>query len=41
MIGGSLVSLITTPFDTIKTRLQSGVDMTGTLREQLKRILKK
>lgn len=25
MVGGSLISLITTPLDTVKTRLQSGV----------------
>jgi hypothetical protein len=35
MIGGSLISIITAPFDTIKTRIQSGVEMKGTLRGQI------
>lgn len=38
MVGGSLISLITTPLDTLKTRLQSGIEMHGSTLSQLKQI---
>lgn len=41
MIGGSLISFITTPLDTVKTRLQSGIEMSGSLWFQFKQIYKK
>jgi hypothetical protein len=41
MIGGSLISILTTPFDTIKTRIQSGVEMRGTLTEQIRQTFRK
>lgn len=41
MIGGSVISAITTPLDTIKTRLQSGLEIQGSLWQQFKHIYKK
>lgn len=38
LIGGSLISAITTPLDTIKTRLQSGVNIEGPLYRQVKKL---
>ena len=34
-ISGSVISALTTPLDTIKTRIQSGVDLKGSIRSQL------
>lgn len=41
MVGGFLISGITTPLDTIKTRLQSGVEIEGSLWQQSKNIYRK
>ena len=41
MISGSLVSFITTPFDTLKTRLQSGIKLEGSIMSQMKEIYMK
>lgn len=41
MISGSLISFITTPLDTLKTRIQSGIDFEGSLLTQLKKIYEK
>lgn len=41
MVGGSLISAITTPLDTIKTRQQSGVQISGSILSMLKSIYQK
>ena len=37
-IGGGLISMITTPFDTLKTRIQSGVKAEGSILSQMRSI---
>ena len=38
IVGGSIVAVIATPFDTIKTRIQSGIKLEGSIKNQLKTI---
>lgn len=41
IIAGGVVSGITTPLDTLKTRIQSGVEEKGSIRSQLAEIYRK
>lgn len=41
MISGSIISFATTPIDTLKTRLQSGVHIEGSMGKQLQSIYRK